>query len=53
MGWGSSMRISGGQQVRALPRKFVLLRFGREEPGRTPGVFKKFVRKSSCAFVVP
>ena len=30
---GSSTRRSGGQKVRALPRKFVYLGFGREEPG--------------------
>ena len=33
MGWGSSTQRGGGQKVRALPRKFVFLGFGREEPG--------------------
>ena len=33
MGWGSSTRRGGGRKVRALPRKFVFLGFGREEPG--------------------
>ena len=30
MGWGSSTRRGGGRKVRALPRKFVFLGFGRE-----------------------
>ena len=33
MGWGSSTRRGGDRKVRALPRKFVFLGFGREESG--------------------
>ena len=33
MGWGSSARRGGGRKVRARPRKFVCLGFGREELG--------------------
>ena len=40
MGWGSSMRKGGGRRVRALPRKFVFLGFGRGEPG----ISQKFCR---------
>ena len=49
------MRRGGGRKVRALPRKFVFLAFGREGtcdvlgilPGyhRPLGVFKKLVQK--------
>ena len=40
MGWGSSTRTGGGRKVRALPRKFVFLGFGREEPGMSQEFFR-------------
>ena len=64
MGWGSSTRRGGGRKLRARPRKFAFLGFGRERnlgcPGifagmsRTPGgVHKVCAKKTSCAFFVP
>ena len=62
-GWGSSTRRGGGRKVRALPRKFVFLGFGKggtwDVLGILPGcpgplgVFKKFVPKKFVAFFVP
>ena len=48
MGCGSSTRRGGGRKVRALPRKFVFLGFGREEPGMSRtlgGIRKRFCKK--------
>ena len=64
MGWGSSTRRGGGRKVRALPRKFVLPGFGREELGMSRGNFagmsrtsrsvqKICAKKSMCALFVP
>ena len=63
MGWGSSTRRGGGRKVRALPRKFVFLGLGREEPGMSWEfcrdsldswvVQKVCAKKSSCASFVP
>ena len=57
------MRRGGGRKVRALPRKFVFLGFGREEPGMSQefrrdvpdpwGCSKSLCKKSSCAFFGP
>ena len=41
MGWGSSTRRGGGRKVRAVPRKFVFLGFGREVQ---PGMSREFCR---------
>ena len=61
MGWGSSTRRGGGRKVRALPRKFVLLGFRREESGMSQefcqgvpdpwGRSKSLCKKSSRAFL--
>ena len=57
VGWG------GGQKVRALPREFIFLGFGREELGMSRqfgrdvpdfwGSSKSLCKKRSCAFFVP
>ena len=61
MGWGSSTRRGGGRKVRALPRKFVFLGFGRDEPGMSrefcrdvpdPGDVRKACAKKVCAHVL-
>ena len=63
MGWGSSTRRGGGRKLRAPPRKFVFLGFGRQESGMSrdfcrdvPDPWrcsKSLCKKTSCAFFVP
>ena len=49
MGWGSSTRRGGGRKVRALPRKFVLLGFRREESGMSRTLLPGYPGPCRCS----